>query len=207
MKHIINFGCPRSGTTFMMECLKGLLGGSAHKLSEGNPCHPCQTKNGLWHLIKMFDAYDGGLIFIRTVRNISEIIKSFYMIRLPEYVSKFAIKTDEHMMRFIINEELNFRSQVSDKKMWDNTPIITINYDRLADVSYQNQIIKSILDLIGVGKHFLFNASLLQEWFSRFNKKPVNIGRLQENKLKDKLIDEDHLQKLIAEYKKETGPK
>ena len=50
---LVNYGCPRSGTTWMAKVLAAVDDVFSFKLAEGRVLHPCQSENGLIELSKI----------------------------------------------------------------------------------------------------------------------------------------------------------
>lgn len=112
---VVNYGCPRSGTTFMRHILKRLSGVFAFKLAEGRVLHPCQSGDGLVELHKILR--HKRLVLVRTVRHPLELAESFVALRdprlheaggVPENLAKFS---DERAVEFVRLESENTARQ------------------------------------------------------------------------------------------------
>ncbi len=53
--HIVTFGCPRSGTSYIQRALTYVPATHVYKLREDNPLHPSKSNIGLIGLARMME--------------------------------------------------------------------------------------------------------------------------------------------------------
>ena len=104
---VINYGCPRSGTSFVDNMLEAGTGYFHTKLREFDHLHPVNSDDGLWNLASVFSKRF--LLFVRIVRNPIDIFESWYH-RKGECIG------DKQMYTWIENESVNTALQIERKE-------------------------------------------------------------------------------------------
>lgn len=108
---LINFGCPRSGTTFAHYCMSALgKQATVIKLNEHHALHPVHSRTGLYDLARLFATER--LILVRTVRHPMEIAESFLATRQHgDGSSGLARKSDDEIWRMVAEESTSVMVQ------------------------------------------------------------------------------------------------
>lgn len=154
---IFNFGCPRSGTTFIEEAFS-YIPIHTQKIAEGNPLHPCISDSGL---IALQDLYKNRkVVFVRTFRDPGEIFESFRA--MDGSIGK---QDNKQIYLFIQSENHNFHKQKKEIKF------IEIDFDKLKSEEYRVDISTRIGREVGICSHFL-NA------LNKYGHNPIRKGRL-----------------------------
>lgn len=184
---VINFGCPRTGTTYMDHLIKHGCGYIQRKIGEGHACHPIQSTKGLLGLVELFSDYKGKgnrrLVFIRTVRHPAEILSSWAAMPVPGNASpKKQQKPLRQRVTHIRREYASTKMQIS--RMAAEKPWKLMRWS-FVDVRYEDiggkpvDTAKLIADNIGINPDVnssRFAAFIDDTW----GKKPVRTGRLSE---------------------------
>lgn len=179
---VINYGSPRSGTTFMWKCLGALQGALTFKLAEGRVLHPCQSKDGLVELCKILRFRK--VILIRTIRHPLEIAESLVALRdprmwegkRPSNISKF---TDKRAVEFITLESKNTERQrptlLRPHFEVNALHFIEVRYEDLADPEKRKAFIREVTSSLPDPER---NFELLSRTLGGFGTTPVRRGRL-----------------------------
>lgn len=176
---VINYGCPRSGTTFVMQMLQRGRGYFTWRLSDKTYLHPCVSATGLKQLHHAITA-DGRrrALFVRTVRHPLETARSLWALRCWEL--------GEPPERWKLDDRLRdipgliLREHDAAKRGTEGLPTVTINFDRLGDRAYREKTLPVLAmemrlsDETTVSNVRAFE-SYCDEWY---RKKPVRIGRM-----------------------------
>lgn len=99
---VFNFGCPRSGTTFMARCISALREPFTCKLIEHSDLHPCQSQDGLRELSVALE--DRRMVLVRTVRHPMEMADSFVVMRrdgIAQKTGDISDYSDERVVEWI----------------------------------------------------------------------------------------------------------
>jgi len=178
---IINFGAPRSGTTFMQLCLKRLPDILAMKLPEMRKLHPAKSADGLIELARWFSGLGWDLTFVRTVRHPVEIVESFEAARfhpaLKDEVAGLARNTDADVLRWIRSESEGFHAQCETLRQLHDTSrkvrrpvqIVEVRYENLASEAQRGAYARLIAPN---------HPQVLEEAFAEFGRTPARTGRL-----------------------------
>jgi len=178
---VVSFGCPHSGTTYMMKLLergKGYLYFPLREIHED--IHPATSKTGLLTLIKFFNYAGYDHLFVRTKRDPLDIFESFYA---KKYYNKKNL--DEKIYDFIFNESLNvydqkqsFKKCVKEgriKYLGKRFNLVEVKYEDLYDVNKQRRFIQEIVSYLSERK---MNQSLLLSYLNNtFGKKSKAIRK------------------------------
>ena len=171
---VVNFGSPRSGTTFMEKTLRSLQGVLSVKLHEFLLQHPCQSRDGLLDLAHFFNRRR--LVIIRTVRHPLEIAESFVALRSQnEDTFVHRKKTDAEVVQFINMESVNVRRQSA--KLLESLPdrFIEIRYEDIPDPKKAGSFVDEVVRHL---PHQKQNHANLTTALKNFGKVPVRGGRL-----------------------------
>lgn len=178
---ILNYGCPRSGTTFTNIMLNQGINFITGKIAEGSCYHPIRNKNGLFDLSYTFRNYN--VFFLRTVRNPLNIFESFAHAKKitnqknteidPDFYS-FSKQTTESIKNMISEEKKNTEDQIK-----RGVKIFELNFDNLGNADYLNEKLSEISNLTMSKKE---NFDIFYRFVrDNYNKKPVRRGRLSDN--------------------------
>ena len=130
---VISFGCPRSGTTFMLHCLQALEpAATVLKLTESNRLHPAQRRLGLWDLARLYRGRP--LVFVRTVRHPHDIAESFLAARTPELRGKMpgiARNSDGDIAHWIREESTSVMVQRPTLAEEPHVMLLEVRYESL----------------------------------------------------------------------------
>ena len=182
---LFNYGCPRSGTTFVRDLIDQGKGSIPRKIVEYIMVHPCNADNGLIDLRRLFDGFN--VVFLRSVRNPIDIFKSFYAARkiIAETEEDFrwrnsleglANMSDKAIFRSIENERNNTEAQRHKQVGKHKLNIIELDYDRLPDVKYRKEIVATIAEQLPDSDN---NRKLMYRWMEdSYIKKPSRAGAL-----------------------------
>ena len=211
---VFNYGCPRSGTTFVQQLLAQGTGYLHFKIVEYIIMHPCNTDTGLVSLHRLFDAYN--VVFIRSKRNPIRIFKSFYAARqiIAEHDEDFKWRGsligianigDAQIYKAIERESQNTEAQryadVGKRKM----NILELDYDQLPDVEYRKTIVTAIAERL---PDSVQNNKLLYAWMEdAYMKKPARAGAMSfgvDAKLPEEVVAE--LRKRFPDETKNVQP-
>lgn len=100
--HIVTFGCPRAGTSYIQKALTYVPAVHVYKLREDNPLHPSKSNMGLIGLARMITDH---LVFVRIKRNPMEIVESFVATRSAVRVGgTLHLNTDEKIVEWVVSE-------------------------------------------------------------------------------------------------------
>ena len=168
---IINFGAPRSGTTFMQLCLKRLDNIITLKLPEMRSFHPCKSKTGLLELARWLKWSHLDLTMVRTIRHPLELVESFEAARfhpdLRDRVGGLAKNTDANVCRWIRSESENYHDQA--EALRELCRVVEVRYEALADKEQAKQYARQI---------YGNKDQVLIEAFDGFGGTAVRSGRL-----------------------------
>jgi len=181
---VVNYGCPRSGTTFMRNVLGRLQGVFAFKLAEGRHLHPYKNPDGLVDLHRMLR--HRRLVLIRTVRHPLEIAESFAALRDPQLhevdgapmnLAKFR---DPKAVEFIRIESENTALQraalLEPEHKHEGLWFIEIRYEDLADAKKRARFVRQVTDPLPTPEK---NHEILARALTEFGTKPIRRGRLR----------------------------
>ena len=182
---VVNYGAPRSGTTFMRDLLHKLGAGIlAFKLAEGRLLHPCKSKDGLSEFHKMLSFKR--LVLIRTVRDPMEIVASFIALRNPKLwkkgakpinVAKFS---DEKIVSFVTLESeytaLQRPMLLDPPYVHKGLDFIEVRYEDLADEAKRKAFAERVAGNLPAPEA---NLGRLIRGFESWGKTPVGPGRLR----------------------------
>ena len=171
---VVNFGSPRSGTTFMEKCLLSLRGVLTVKLPEGRLLHPCQSVDGLVDMCHWFQHRK--LILIRTIRHPLEIAESLVALRTqsPHHGALWK-KTDDWVVRIISAE--------SERVLEQRPKLLALPYGRFIEVHYEDladpeRVDAFVTDVVHSLPDMELNRVNLTRALGTFGKIPVRNGRL-----------------------------
>lgn len=170
---IFNWGCPRSGTTFIEEAFS-YLPIHTQKIHEGNPLHPCKSDNGL---ITLQDLYrNRQVLFIRTFRNPIEIFESFRA--MDGSVGK---QNNEKIFDFIRTEYENYHKQKN------KISCVEIDFDLLGTGGAEYRVERShtIDARIGISDKKILNC------LNKHGYNPIRKGRLSMGITKSLLTEKE----------------
>lgn len=165
---VINFGAPRSGTTWMWRCTKA-MGVFAWKLTENSAFHPCWSDSGLTELVKSLHKHP--TVVIRTVRHPLEIAESFAATRtdaLRAHTPGLAQNDHDDVVRWIRSESEGFHKQTAIAR-----EVIEARYDDMPDPAYRSRLVERVREGLGseAGKK-------LRRALDTFGGSPARKGRL-----------------------------
>jgi len=187
---ILNYGCPRSGTTFIWFLLRAGTGYTYGKIGENDPCHPCNSGTGLLHIKKTFRDYN--VVFIRTVRNPIQIFESFRHAHKTND-GEIGKKADIEIKRYIQNEERNTKEQAGKVR------ILTVKFDMLSNDSYVEKVMTTFKKHFPNAEH---NTNILRKYIHKnFNHFPVRPGKLQSGVKDRQYLSETERQEIMQWYK------
>ena len=197
---IFNYGCPRSGTTFLDKMMfSGIT--PSYKIQEASPIHPIHSDMGLLGLAMIF--YLQPVVFIRIKRNPVDIFESYYCARLGKSRNKGLKKaTNDDVFRFIDNER---RHTTQNRILLDiyrnkhNLEIyfVEIDYDKLHDDNYAKQIHNTLKNITGEDYYYDYIKKV-------FGKKSVREGRMSLG-IKDSLVPDDIKELIKERYESELN--
>lgn len=180
MQHVVvNFGSPRSGTTWMERCLLELKAPIfTFKLAEGRILHPCQSKDGLLELAMILRHKH--LTIIRTVRDPLEIAESFIAMRKLAKHGALRKFTDAKAVEFITTESKNVAAQRGELKSspeWkhEGRQFFEVHYERMAEEGYRADFARRLTAALPDSEE---NHQRMLKAFDGYGKHPVRPGRL-----------------------------
>ena len=187
---ILNYGCPRTGTTFineMLSCGRDIVTG---KIAEGHSYHPIRSNNGLLNLSYTFQK--NNLVFIRTIRDPISIFKSFYHIRTDNECTLAKVE-DESIKEMIKLEEINTTIQ------YDKINLITINFDKMKEYSYISKKISEISEYTKDPQ--VYRKIYLDFIEEKYDKKPVRKGNLSDKASQINYLSKEKEEEIINWYR------
>lgn len=193
---IVNYGSPRSGTTFMRRTLGRLNGAMAFKLAEGRTLHPCQSDGGLIELHKMLRHHR--LVIVRTVRHPLDIVDSFIALREPKMWGKrtkpinLAKFQDARVLQFIRNESENTAIQREELREPDYShagiAFIEVRYETLASDDGREALARQVTEgLPEAGGEYARLLGALED----FGVRPAGVGKLKSGMVGDVMAPAD----------------
>jgi len=187
---ILNYGCPRTGTTFINRMLGKGVDLIAGKIAEGHSYHPIKSKCGLLNLCYTFQSCD--LLFVRTVRDPINIFESFYHAKKMK-IEGLDGQNDESIKRIIELEETNTRIQS------EGLRLVTIDFDKMGDIDYSKE---KILEICSHTKDPARNSEIYLNFIrERYNKLPIRQGRLSDNSREISYLTQEQKQTISSWHK------
>lgn len=184
---ILNYGCPRTGTTFVNQMLSQGAGFITGKIAEGHSYHPIRSKHGLLNLAYTFQKYN--LIFIRTIRNPINIFESFYHAKQMK-IEGLDGQEYSSIKKIIESEEANTKIQSI-----ENIKIITLDFDKLISPQYSNE---KILEISGHTPEQAKNTEIFSNFIeNKYNNKPIRQGRLSDGARSISYLSEEEKKDII----------
>ncbi len=179
---VINFGCPRSGGTYIQHLLNAGRGYASRKLPETDRLHPCQCDFGLLSLLILLTPGRPGeheTVLVRQIRHPLEIVESFYALRLPRaQVGGLAHSSDEEIVEWIRSDQrgVDLQRHAIITHGWEER-FIEIRYELLDDPAEFAGFLRRLMPLLPEPEA---NRSLLEKYHAEnWRKHSVRRGRLE----------------------------
>jgi hypothetical protein len=186
---ILNYGCPRTGTTFVNQMLSRGVGLIAGKIAEGHSYHPIHSDHGLLNLSYTFQRCN--LVFVRTIRDPIKIFESFYHARKVQ-MGNLGKVGDDSIKRMIESEEINTLKQSRE------IIIVTLDFNRMQEHSY---ISEKIHDICKNTNNPQKNTKTYMEFIEeKYNKVPIRQGILSDNARETNYLSEEKRQEITNWY-------
>jgi hypothetical protein len=183
---ILNYGCPRTGTTFVNQMLSQGIDVVTGKIAEGHSYHPIRSDHGLIDLSYTFQRCN--LVFVRTIRDPISIFESFYHARKVQMGNLGKVE-DDSIKQMIELEETNTTEQSKD------TAIVTIDFNRMQEHPYISEKINEICKNTNNPKK---NTKIYLDFIEKkYNKVPIRQGILSDKARETNYLGEEKRQEII----------
>jgi len=206
MKLIVAFGCPRSGTTFLLRALETLGALNVHVLraSEFWKCHPCRSDLGLVGLAQLFHEHQ--IVFVRIKRHPLDVARSFMAVRkgLVRMGGGLGLNTPERVSQWIHQESEGFWKQVELVQSWPKDAKTKFPF-RVLEIKYEHLGIGSVLHQysLWLNSNLHINPYPFEDFVASNWKKPKKAaiaGRLRSG-VSNEVLTPDELQFFRRELK------
>ena len=193
---ILNYGCPRSGTTFLKKAMESTRLCTA-RIPDTSINHPMNSPLGLHGIYKIFKPH---CAFVRIVRDKYEILDSFLFQKMKNPEIVLGKRTIPEIARFIALTEINTQTQL------EFVNVVEIIHGDMDDAitfgKFRHDFEKTFR---GMNFHYKFEggrvtsdqAGLLiaTEIMNAYNKVPSRHGKLSEG-YKEQIATEDQKKEL-----------
>ena len=181
---VINYGSPRSGTTFLSHVFDQLSDSVlAFKLTEARILHPCQSEDGLIELHTLLRKKH--VVLVRTVRHPMEVAESFLALQNPATWPPDAKRpglanfTNARFAGFVTRESENTALQrpalLAPDYRHRGLSFIEIRYEDLADGAGQEEFARLVAEKLPEPDT---NFQILVDALRDYGENPVGVGRL-----------------------------
>jgi hypothetical protein len=186
---ILNYGCPRTGTTFVNQMLSQGIELITGKIAEGHSYHPIKSNHGLMDLKYTFQRYN--LVFVRTIRDPISIFESFYHARKVQMGNLGKVE-DDSIKKMIELEKINTVAQSK------YITIVTLDFNEMQKYSYISEKINEICRNTNNPKK---NSKIYLDFIEKkYNKIPIRQGILSDNARETNYLSEEKKQEIMDWY-------